>query len=73
MIVSVVSGGSADIARLSNGDTITAINGAPVTSPESLTDEVLLLSPGSTVDIQYVDPSGQQSSIDVTLRSGPPQ
>ncbi len=73
VIVSVVSGGPADVAGLSNGDTITAINGVPVTSPESLTDELLRLSPGSTVQVQYVDPSGQASSVDVTLKSGPPQ
>ncbi len=73
VIASVVSGGPADVAGLSNGDTITAINGVPVTSPESLTHELLRLAPGSTVQVQYVDPSGQPSSVGVTLRSGPPQ
>ncbi len=73
VIASVVPGGPADVAGLSNGDTITAINGMPVTSPESLTEELLRLSPGSTVQMQYVDPSGQQSSVDVTLTGGPPQ
>jgi len=72
-ITNVVSGGPADLAGLRSGDTITAINGVPVTSPESLTDALLRLSPGSTVRIQYVDPSGQRSSVEATLTTGPPQ
>jgi len=72
-IFSVVRGGPADLAGLSAGDTITAIGGTTVTSPQSLTDAVLALQPGTTVQVQYVNPYGQSSTVGVTLKSGPPQ
>lgn len=73
LIATVVSGGPADRAGLTSGDTITAVDTVPVTSPESLTDALLRFSPGATVRILSVDPSGRQSSVDVTLARGPPQ
>ena len=73
VIVSVVPGGPADLAGLSGGDTITAMNGVPVTSAESLTEALLQFSPGSTVRMQYVDASGRTSSVNVTIGTGPPQ
>lgn len=62
-------------AGLTEGDTITAPNGAPITSPEALADVLLGEKPGDSavVAIQFLDQSGQQQSTSVTLASGPAQ
>jgi S1-C subfamily serine protease len=73
VIASVVSGGPGDRAGLQSGDTITALNGDAVTSPDSLLQTLLRLSPGTTVRFDYVDQFDQQQHTDVTLGSGPPQ
>ncbi len=72
-IVQLVPGGPAEEAGLVEGDTITAVDGHSVTSPEGLTEVILSETPGQTVTIQYLDTSGQQQSASVTLVSGPPQ
>lgn len=72
-IVGVVPSGPAVAAGLATGDVITALDGQPVSSPESLTDLLLGETPGTSVQVQYLDPSGQQHTLSVTLASGPPQ
>lgn len=71
-ITEVVPGGPADSAQLVPGDTITAFEGRPVGSPDSLTSLLLRDTPGAWVDIQYLDPSGQRQVVEVQLDSGPP-
>ncbi|MGA2836982.1 MAG: S1C family serine protease [Acidimicrobiales bacterium] len=72
-IVGIVAGSPAAGAGLAPGDTIVAIAGHAVTSPESLTTVLLGLSPGTSVSVTYLDPSGLTQAVTVRLTSGPPQ
>ncbi len=72
-LASVVSGGPAEAAGLTAGDTITAVDGHSVTSVDALTSVLSGESPGASVQVQYVDQSGQQHTATVQLASGPPQ
>jgi S1-C subfamily serine protease len=72
-IVGVVPTGPAAAAGLSTGDVITGFDGQPVSSPESLTGPLLGETPGTSVQLRYLDPSGLQHTVSVTLASGPPQ
>ena len=73
MIAGVVSGGPADTAGLVEGDVITSIDGKPVTSPTDVGAIVLSLKPGAKVAVGYLDGSGANRTVTVTLGSGPPQ
>jgi len=73
VIVAVVPGSPTDRAGLSQGETVTAVDGTPITSAEVLADTLLGLRPGAEVTIDYLDPFGQQQTANVTLASGPPQ
>ncbi len=73
LIADVVSGGPADQAGLQGGDVITSLDGHNVTTPSSLTSVMLGERPGASVQVQYVDNSGQSHSTTVKLASGPPQ
>ena len=72
-IAEVVPGSAAAQAGLTPGDVITSVNGQAVSSPESLTDLLLAEAPGASVQIGYLDTSGQQLSVTVTLGTGPAQ
>ncbi len=72
-IVKVVSGGPAEQAGLVAGDVITSLDGHSVTSPKGLTNVMLGEQPGKSVQVTYVDSSGQQHTATVTLGSGPAQ
>lgn len=72
-IVEVVPGGPASQGGLAAADVITGMGGQGVTSPESLTDVLLGESPGDSVAVEFVDPSGARQSTTVTLQSGPAQ
>jgi S1-C subfamily serine protease len=72
-IANVVSGSPADDAGLAEGDVITAVGGTSVASPDALSAALAGYHPGSSVQIQWVDQSGQQDSATVTLTAGPPQ
>ena len=72
-IAQIVSGGPAAQAGLTPGDVITSVNGQAVTSPESLTDLLLGEAPGVSVQVGYLDASGEQHSLTVTLGTGPAQ
>jgi S1-C subfamily serine protease len=73
-IAGTVAGSPAAGAGLGNGDVITSVGGHAVTSDSSLT--AILLhdeQPGTSVQVDYTDPSGTQHSVTLTLASGPPQ
>lgn len=72
-ITSVIPSQPAALAGLVPGDTIIAFAGQTVTSPGALTDLLLAQTPGASVQVQYLDPSGVQRSVTVQLVSGPPQ
>ncbi len=73
VIVEVVPSSPAAQAGLVAGDTITSLNGASVTSSDSLTTIIQSEKPGTSVPLTYVDSSGQQHTVTVQLASGPPQ
>jgi S1-C subfamily serine protease len=73
LVVEVPTGTPASATGLVAGDTITAIAGRTVSSPSTLTTDVLALKAGQSVSLTYVDSNGQTQRATVTLASGPPQ
>jgi S1-C subfamily serine protease len=58
-------------AGVAAGDRITALNGTPVHTANSLRSAVTTYSPGDHVTLTWVDPSGASHTAAVTLISGP--
>ncbi|WP_246271621.1 S1C family serine protease [Amycolatopsis acididurans] len=71
LIQQTVSGGAAEQAGLTAGDTLNAINGKTVDSATTLTELMDTFHPGDKVTLSWTDQSGQQQSADVTLAQGP--
>jgi S1-C subfamily serine protease len=71
VIAGTVQGGPADNAGLAQGDTITAVDGHTIDSPDALTTLLQTKRPGAMVSVAYVDQNGASQSVDVTLGSGP--
>jgi S1-C subfamily serine protease len=55
------------------GDVITAINGTSVTTTTGLAEVIQTLHAGQSIQVSYVDQNGTQSSLTLTLGSGPAQ
>lgn len=72
-IAEAIAGEPAALAGLVEGDVITSVNGTSVTTPTELQQEMLTLSPGQKVSVDYVSTSGVATSVTVTLGSGPAQ
>jgi S1-C subfamily serine protease len=70
-IAKVVSGSAAEAAGLKAGDTITALDGATVTTNASLRAAISPHHPGDTASITWTDTSGKSHTHDVTFGSGP--
>ena len=68
----VVSGSPAQQAGLTAGDTIVSIDGQAITSGTTLQDLLVPHHPGDTVQVQWLDQSGQTHSAAVQLAGGPP-
>ncbi|HET9075409.1 MAG TPA: trypsin-like peptidase domain-containing protein [Acidimicrobiales bacterium] len=68
----VVSGGAAARAGLAAGDTITAVNGQAISSPDALSQAIAQDRPGDRVQLTWTDQSGQSHTTTVDLGSGPP-
>jgi S1-C subfamily serine protease len=68
----VVSGGPAAQAGLTQGDTITSVDGNSVDSPASISAALVGHHPGDRIQIGWVDSSGQTHTATVVLGSGPP-
>jgi len=60
-------------AGLQAGDVITSVNGNPITDSGDLSTALENLHPGDTIQLGWVDASGQQHTASVTLGSGPPR
>jgi S1-C subfamily serine protease len=67
----VLSGSAAAAAGLVKGDTITALGGQAINSPDGLTDAIELHHPGDQVQITWVTASGQAQTGTVTFANGP--
>ena len=66
-----VSGSPAAAAGLGSGDTITAINGHAITSPDTLSSQLGAYHPGDKVSLSWTDGSGATHTATVTLAKGP--
>jgi S1-C subfamily serine protease len=69
----VVPGGPAAKAGLAGGDVITNFGGSNVDSPATLTNLIGKHRPGDSVNVTWLDSSGQTHQGTVQLSSGPPQ
>ena len=67
-----LSGSPAAKAGLVEGDVITAVNGATVSSSSDLSNILGRYHPGDTVQLHWTTSSGQSQTASVTLESGPP-
>ncbi|MEV4259328.1 PDZ domain-containing protein, partial [Spirillospora sp. NPDC049652] len=63
----------ADRLNVPSGAVITALDGEPVDSPNTLTDLLLLRHPGDRVALTYRVPGGQPVTQQLKLAAGPPQ
>jgi S1-C subfamily serine protease len=72
-IEQVVQGTPAASAGLTEGDVITAIASKKITTPTTLTNALLRYSPGSSVTVTWVDPSGATHHASVKLATGAAQ
>ncbi|MEV5576156.1 trypsin-like peptidase domain-containing protein [Spirillospora sp. NPDC052269] len=73
LVASTLPDSPAEQLNLPTGAVITALDGTPVDSPNTLTDLLLLHHPGDTVSLTYQAPGGQALTQQVQLASGPPQ
>jgi S1-C subfamily serine protease len=71
VIAGTVQGGPADSAGLAQGDTITAVDGHTIGTPDDLTALLATKRPGDHVSVAYVDQNGSSQTVTVTLGSGP--
>jgi S1-C subfamily serine protease len=67
----VVSGGPAASADLQAGDTITALDGTQISSPDQVASVMAQRKPGDSVDIRWTDGSGTARSATVTIVESP--
>jgi S1-C subfamily serine protease len=72
LIEGVQPGSPADSAGLAAGDVIVSLGGKTVDSASSLTSAISSHRVGDTVDVGWVDESGQHHSATVQLTTGPP-
>ena len=70
-VASVLDGGPAQGAGITQGDVITAIGSTTIGSATDLQFVLLQHKPGQTVNVTWTDQSGQSHSANVTLASGP--
>jgi S1-C subfamily serine protease len=68
----VLPGSPADRAGLAQGDLITSLDGHAIGSATVIPDLLVSHHPGDTVQIRWVDQSGQTHTASVRLASGPP-
>lgn len=73
VIAGVVTGSPADRVGLNRGDTITAVDGRSVATPNEIISRLLRKAPGKTISITWIDTFGSSHTAAVALASGPPQ
>jgi len=72
LIAGVQAGSPAAAAGLVTGDVITSFNGSTITSTGDLSTALKPLRPGDTVQIGWMDSSGQSHTASLKLASGAP-
>jgi len=70
-VAGVVPGGAAAAAGLTEGDTILAVGGHQISSPDDLQQVIEGYHPGNKVTVQWSSQLGQTQSATVTLTVGP--
>jgi S1-C subfamily serine protease len=68
----VQDGSGADDAGITEGSTITAVDGTSVRSASELTHLMVPYQPGDKVKVEWTDSSGESHSATIELGSGPP-
>jgi len=71
LVAGVLDGTPAAGAGLTAGSTLTALDGAAITSADDLTAALAAHDPGDAVTVTWTDASGQERSADVVLVEGP--
>jgi S1-C subfamily serine protease len=71
-ISSVVTGGPAADAGLTQGDVITAIDGQSISSASTISQLISQDRPGQTIQVTWTDSNGTSHTTAVTLVAGPP-
>ena len=72
VIAGTVPGGAASKAGLTAGDEIVSLGGQSIGSATDIRSALVTHHPGDKVKVTWMDASGQQHSVTVTLGSGPP-
>jgi S1-C subfamily serine protease len=72
LIAGVTPGSPAAQSGLAPGDVIVSLDAAAVDSPATLTTVLTAHHPGDSVQLAWVDPSGQQHTATAQLAAGPP-
>lgn len=72
VVVEVLPGTTATAIGLAPGDAIVSFDGRTIRSPTTLSDALLVESPGATVGIGWQNRLGQTAAATITLQSGPP-
>ncbi len=73
LVLGVLCDTPADSAGINAGDVITSVNGAAVTSPDSLTSILSNYKPDTTISVTWESTSGQQETGRLDLVAAPPQ
>ncbi len=71
LIASALPGTPAASAGLAAGDVITRLDGASVTTKDSLTKAMQSHRPGDSVSVTWVDTNGRSHTANITLITGP--
>jgi S1-C subfamily serine protease len=67
----IIPGLPAQRAGLTAGEVITSVDGARITSPQSLKKVIFNYGPGDRVTVGYVDQAGSSRQVALTLATGP--
>jgi S1-C subfamily serine protease len=70
-VETVAPGSPANAAGLRSGDTITAVDGDPVTSAGGLVSRLCAYAPGRSVNLTYVQPSGRHTTVSMRVINQP--
>jgi len=70
-VQSTFPGMPANKAGIGEGDTITAVNGVAITTPDQLTAAIQSHKVGDSVSITWLDPQGVSHTAPITLVAGP--
>ena len=72
LVIGIICNGPAAAAGMTAGSVITSVSGHAIGSPASLTGVVSTYHPGEVISVTWASPSGQRSTSNLTLATGPP-